>query len=218
MSDKQHVLVVDDDPDLVESITMKLESDNYRVSKAYDGIEAWDKIKEERPDLIILDVMMPRKNGYELCDEIKKDSQYKDITVVLLTAVGDAVSTTTYTHWDGKTTLAEDFIPKPITEQKLFGTLQRHLHLNWIYQKGQEDPSKEGVQQVTEPIIPPPKDDIKELYEFAIIGDIMEILDKIRAIELSEPQYGLFAAKLRQLAETLKVSEIQQFLEQYLDR
>ena len=127
MSDKQHVLVVDDDPDLVESITMKLESDNYRVSKAYDGIEAWDKIKEERPDLIILDVMMPRKNGYELCDEIKKDSQYKDITVVLLTAVGDAVSTTTYTHWDGKTTLAEDFIPKPIDLDKLMEIVKENL-------------------------------------------------------------------------------------------
>jgi two-component system alkaline phosphatase synthesis response regulator PhoP len=127
MNDKQHVLVVDDDPDLVESITMKLESDNYRVSKAYDGIEAWDKIKEERPDLIILDVMMPRKNGYELCDEIKKDDQYKDITVVLLTAVGDAVSTTTYTHWDGKTTLAEDFIPKPIDLDKLMEIVKENL-------------------------------------------------------------------------------------------
>jgi len=71
MSDNKLVLVVDDDPDLVEAISMKLESKDYNVSKAYDGIEAWDRIKEERPDLIILDVMMPRKNGYELCDEIK---------------------------------------------------------------------------------------------------------------------------------------------------
>ncbi len=111
MSDKQHILVVDDDPDLVESITMKLESNNFRVTKAYDGIEAWDKIKEERPDLIILDVMMPRKNGYELCKEIKKDDQYKDITVVLLTAVGDAVTTTTYTHMDGKQHLLTILFP-----------------------------------------------------------------------------------------------------------
>ncbi len=127
MSDKQHVLVVDDDPDLVESISMKLESDSFRVSKAYDGIEAWDKIKEERPDLIILDVMMPRKNGYELCRELKKDDQYKDITVVLLTAVGDAVSTTTYTHCDGKTTPADDFIPKPIDLDKLMEIVKEYL-------------------------------------------------------------------------------------------
>ena len=119
MSDKQHILVVDDDPDLVESITMKLESNDFRVTKAYDGIEAWDKVKEDRPDLIILDVMMPRKDGYEMCKEIKKDDQYKDIAVVLLTAVGDAVTTTTYTHMDGKTALADEFIPKPINLDSL---------------------------------------------------------------------------------------------------
>lgn len=127
MSDEQLILVVDDDPDLVESITMKLESNRFRVAKAYDGVEAWEKIKDERPDLIVLDVMMPRKNGYELCDEIKKNDEYKDITVVLLTAVGDAVSTTTYTHWDGKTTLAEDFIPKPIDLDKLMDIVKENL-------------------------------------------------------------------------------------------
>ncbi len=127
MSDKQHILVVDDDPDLVESITMKLESNNFRVTRAYDGVEAWERIKEDRPDLIILDVMMPRKDGYVVCDEIKKDDQYKDITVVLLTAVGDAVTTTQYTHFGGKTTLAEDFIPKPIDLDKLMDIVKENL-------------------------------------------------------------------------------------------
>jgi two-component system alkaline phosphatase synthesis response regulator PhoP len=114
MSDKKLVLVVDDDPDLVEALAMKLESENYRTAKAYDGVEAWERIKEERPDLIILDVMMPEKNGYAVCDEIKKDPQYKDITVVLLTAVGEAVPSTNYTHMDGKTALADEFVPKPV--------------------------------------------------------------------------------------------------------
>ncbi|MBW2225898.1 MAG: response regulator [Deltaproteobacteria bacterium] len=127
MSDKQLILVVDDDPDLVESVAMKVESKNFRVAKAYDGIEAWEKIKEERPDLIILDVMMPRKNGYELCDELKKDDQYKDIVVVLLTAVGDAVTTTKYTHFGGRTTLADDFIPKPIDLDRLMVIVKENL-------------------------------------------------------------------------------------------
>jgi two-component system, OmpR family, alkaline phosphatase synthesis response regulator PhoP len=127
MSDKQHILVVDDDPDLVESITMKLESNNFRVTKAYDGVEAWERIKEDRPDLILLDVMMPRKDGYVVCDEIKKDDQYKDITVVLLTAVGDAVTTTNYTHFGGKTTLAEDFIPKPVDLDKLMDIVKENF-------------------------------------------------------------------------------------------
>lgn len=119
MSDEKSILVVDDDPDLVEAISMKLESKNYRVSKAYDGIEAWDKIQEERPDLIILDVMMPRKNGYELCDELKNNPEFQDITIVLLTAVGSAVTSTRYTHQDGMSTLADDYIAKPIDLDKL---------------------------------------------------------------------------------------------------
>jgi len=127
MSDKKFILVVDDDPDLVESVAMKLESKNYRVDRAYDGVEAWEKIKEEKPDLIILDVMMPRKNGYELCDELKADPKYSDIIVVLLTAVGDAVTSTSYTHTGGKTTLADDFIPKPIDLDKLMEIVKENL-------------------------------------------------------------------------------------------
>ena len=127
MSKDKLILVVDDDPDLVESVAMKLESDNFRVSKAYDGIEAMDRIKEERPALIILDVMMPRKNGYELCDELKKSDEYKDIVIVLLTAVADAVTSTSYTHMDGKTTLADDFIPKPIELDKLMEMVKDNL-------------------------------------------------------------------------------------------
>ena len=121
------ILVVDDDPDLVESVSMKLENDGFRVTKAYDGQEAWDRIKEEKPQMLILDVMMPRKNGYDLCDEIKKDDQYKDIAVLLLTAVADAVPSTTYTHMDGKTTLADDFIPKPIDMDKLMEIVKDNL-------------------------------------------------------------------------------------------
>ena len=127
MNEEQLVLVVDDDPDLVESVSMKLESENFKVTKAYDGVEAWDKIKEERPDLIILDVMMPRKNGYELCDELKNSEEYKDITVVLLTAVADAVTSTSFTHMDGKTTLADDFIPKPIELDRLMEMVKENL-------------------------------------------------------------------------------------------
>jgi CheY-like chemotaxis protein len=114
MSEGKLILVVDDDPDLVEALSMKLSAEGYRVAKAYDGIQAWDKIRQQRPHLIILDVMMPNKNGYTVCNELKKDPQYKDITVVLLTAVGEAVTSTKYTHMDGKTALADEFVPKPV--------------------------------------------------------------------------------------------------------
>jgi two-component system alkaline phosphatase synthesis response regulator PhoP len=127
MTDKKLVMVVDDDPDLVESVAMKLESNNFRVTKAYDGVEALEKIKVERPALVILDVMMPRKDGYTLCDELKKSEETKDIVVVLLTAVAAAVSSTNYTHMGGKTTLADDYIPKPIDLDKLMAIVKDNL-------------------------------------------------------------------------------------------
>ncbi len=127
MSNGQLILVVDDDTDLVEMVSMKLESEKFRVAKAYDGVEALDKIKAERPALIILDVMMPRKDGYTLCDELKNSDDYKDIVVVLLTAVTEAISSTNYTHVGGKTTLADDFVTKPIDLDKLMEIVKDNL-------------------------------------------------------------------------------------------
>ena len=127
MSEKKLILIVDDDPDLVESVSMKLESADYRTAKAYDGVEAMDKIKAEKPAAVILDVMMPRKNGWVVCDEIKKNDDLKDIAVIMLTAVADAVRTTSYTHHDGKTTLADDYIPKPIDLDNLVEIIGDHV-------------------------------------------------------------------------------------------
>lgn len=127
MSDKKLILVVDDDTDLVEMVAMKLESRGFRIAKAYDGVEAMTKIKEERPALIILDVMMPRKDGYTLCNDLKTSEEYKGIVVVLLTAVTDAISSTNYTHMGGKTTLADDFVPKPIDMDKLVEIVEDSL-------------------------------------------------------------------------------------------
>jgi CheY-like chemotaxis protein len=127
MSDKQLILVVDDDPDLVESVSMKLENNGFRVGKAYDGVEAWEKIRQEKPDLVLLDVMMPRKDGYELCRELKEDPLFKNIVVVLLTAVAESVKSSRYTHQDGKTTPADDYIAKPIDLGRLMDVVRDNL-------------------------------------------------------------------------------------------
>jgi DNA-binding response OmpR family regulator len=117
---KKYILVVDDDPDLVETVAMMLESKGCEVGRAYDGVEGEESIKERRPDLIILDIMMPRKDGYVLCGELKADEKTRDIPVVLLTAVGEAVPTTSYTHADGMSTEADDYIAKPIDTEGLW--------------------------------------------------------------------------------------------------
>jgi DNA-binding response OmpR family regulator len=123
----KYVMIVDDDPDLVETVSMMLESKGFEVGKAYDGVEGEAAIKKRRPDVLILDVMMPRKNGYQLCKELKADKDTQGIPVILLTAVGEAVPTTTYTHYEGMTVEAEDFIPKPVDAATLVQAVERLL-------------------------------------------------------------------------------------------
>ncbi len=115
-----YVLVVDDDPDLVETLAMMLESKGCEVGRAYDGIEGEESIRERKPDVVILDIMMPRKDGYVLCAEMKANEETRDIPVILLTAVGEAVPSTTYTHADGMSTEADEYIAKPVDTETLW--------------------------------------------------------------------------------------------------
>ncbi len=116
----KYILVIDDDPDMVETIALMLESKGCTVGKAYDGIEGEGSIKTKRPDLIILDVMMPRKDGYALCVELKANAHTRDIPVILLTAVSEHVPDTRYSHADGMNTEADEYIPKPVDTEELW--------------------------------------------------------------------------------------------------
>ena len=121
------ILVVDDDPDLVESVTVSLEKKNHVVIPAYGGIEGLEKARKEKPDAIILDVMMPDKNGYEVCKELKADPGCQNIPILLLTAVASKISTTAYTHRMGMETEADDYVDKPVEPKELVRLVERLL-------------------------------------------------------------------------------------------
>ncbi|MCJ7547945.1 MAG: response regulator [Deltaproteobacteria bacterium] len=113
------ILIVDDEPDLVEAVSIILESKGYAVAKAYGGVEGLKKAKTENPDLIVLDVMMPDKDGYEVCKELKADAKYRSIPILLLTAVVSNIPTSKYTQEMGMETEADDFLDKPAEAQEL---------------------------------------------------------------------------------------------------
>lgn len=113
------ILIVDDDPDLVEAVTMILESKDYDVIAAYGGIEGLEKAKTEEPDLIVLDVMMPDKDGYAVCKELKADPKHGKIPILLLTAVVSKIPTTRYTQQMGLETEADDYVDKPVEPAEL---------------------------------------------------------------------------------------------------
>ncbi len=82
------VLIADDEPNIVISLEYLMKRAGYQVSIARDGQEALDALRRERPRLVLLDVMMPRKSGHEVCQELRADEQIKDTLVLMLTAKG----------------------------------------------------------------------------------------------------------------------------------
>lgn len=84
--EKKRILLVDDETDLVETVKFRLESNNYEVLTAYNGQEGLDKARKEKPDLIILDLMLPKIDGYKVCRMLKFDEKYKNIPIILFTA------------------------------------------------------------------------------------------------------------------------------------
>jgi two-component system alkaline phosphatase synthesis response regulator PhoP len=121
------ILIVDDDPDLVEAVSTILESKGYAVSTAYDGVEGLKKARTENPDLIVLDVMMPNKDGYAVCKELKADKQYSSIPILLLTAVVANIPTSKYTHQMGMDTEADDYVDKPVEPAELVKRVEAHI-------------------------------------------------------------------------------------------
>jgi DNA-binding response OmpR family regulator len=80
------ILIADDDPDILETLTFRLEQRGYRVIQTHDGEEAMELFRTSSPDLVVLDVMMPKENGYRVARMIKEDTTFRKIPVILLTA------------------------------------------------------------------------------------------------------------------------------------
>ena len=117
--EKKKILLVDDDLDFAEATKLILESKKYDVVIAHNGQEGFKKVQIEQPDLIILDVMMPEMDGYEVCAKLKADPAYSQIPILLLTAVGNAMPSSKYTKEMGMKTEADDYIPKPVEPLEL---------------------------------------------------------------------------------------------------
>ncbi len=113
------ILIVDDDPDFVEAVAMILRSKKFEVIIAYNGNEGLEKVKTDRPDLIVLDVMMPEKDGYAVCKELKADPRWNRIPILLLTGVVSHIPTTRYTQQMGMETEADDYLDKPVEPEIL---------------------------------------------------------------------------------------------------
>jgi CheY-like chemotaxis protein len=116
------ILVVDDDPEIVTMVSLRLGKRGYRVLTAVDGVEALATARRDHPDLVILDVMMPGKNGWEVARAIRTDPTTAEIKVVMLTAIGESVNEMTSPLYG-----ADAHLDKPFEFEKLEQTLRELL-------------------------------------------------------------------------------------------
>ncbi len=129
MNLQKRILVVDDEPDFASIVQGNLEKEGFTVDVAYNGVEGLQKVQANPPDAIVLDVMMPEKDGYVVCQELKGDDKYCNIPIILLTAVASHVTSTRYTHADGMATEADDYIAKPASAEEITKSIKRLLDL-----------------------------------------------------------------------------------------
>jgi len=118
----KYVLIVDDEPNIVLSLEFLMKKEGYEVRSAGNGEEAMQTIAEKTPDLILLDVMMPRKDGYELCQELRANPSWKEIKIIMLTAKGRDVE-----REKGLALGADDYITKPFATQEVVEKVKSFL-------------------------------------------------------------------------------------------
>ncbi len=121
------ILVVDDDPDILEAISMILESQGYKVATARDGVEGLANLKAEKPDLLVLDLMMPKMDGFAVCKELQDPrwAKYKDMPILILTSVREEASRRRYELETGLELDVDDYVEKPVSPDTLLERVGR---------------------------------------------------------------------------------------------
>jgi DNA-binding response OmpR family regulator len=123
------ILVVDDDPDIREALSMILESKGYQVVTAQDGIEGLATLKAEMPALLILDLLMPKMDGFAVCKELQDPrwSKYREIPILVLSSVREEASRRRYELETGLELNVDDYVEKPISPDVLLHRVESLL-------------------------------------------------------------------------------------------
>lgn len=123
------ILIVDDDPDILDAMAMIIESQGYDVVTARDGIEGLANLKSENPDLLILDLMMPKLDGFGVCKELQDPrwSKYKNIPILILTSVREEASRRRYELETGLELNVDDYVEKPVSPDVLLQRVTKLL-------------------------------------------------------------------------------------------
>ncbi len=119
---KPSVLVVDDEPNIVVSLEFLMKQAGYDVRVARNGEEALKALEERAPDLMLLDVMMPKRNGYDVCQTVRADARWAAVRIIMLTAKGRDVE-----REKGLAMGADDYITKPFSTREVMERVKQYL-------------------------------------------------------------------------------------------
>jgi two-component system alkaline phosphatase synthesis response regulator PhoP len=122
MNTKKKILIIDDEPDILEFLSYNFKKNDFEVLTASDGLTGLQKMREEKPDIILSDILMPEMDGIEMCREIKTDPQLSQIPIIFLTAVNDD-----YKVLYAMTSGADQFVSKPIRFEYLLEMVKTTL-------------------------------------------------------------------------------------------
>ena len=142
---KETILIVDDNMDNVELLRKRLKAVGYETIEGYDGEQAVNMTREQHPDLVLLDVMMPKLDGFEVCEILKKDEATRHIPILMLTAkreIPDKVK--------GFDLGADDYVTKPFNFQELLARIKSLLKVRSLYRKQVEDERQKALDQMAE--------------------------------------------------------------------
>jgi two-component system sensor histidine kinase/response regulator len=144
---KSKILIVDDAADTVELLRKRFRSEGYDTAEAYNGEEGLQKVAEFNPDLIVLDVMMPRMDGYEVCQRLKSDENTKYIPVLMLTAKGEVEHKV-----KGLDIGADDYMGKPFDYKELSARVRSLLSIKATHEKKVEEEKSGALEQMMDQV------------------------------------------------------------------
>jgi CheY-like chemotaxis protein len=206
---RKHILVVDDKRENRLLIVNLLTPLGFQVSEAADGQEGVAKAREGRPDLILMDLVMPAMNGLEATQQVRQSPELKDVIVIACSASAFA-----FNRQESLEAGCNDFLTKPVQAEELFEKVGRYLNIQWVYETAPRV-SEQG-QAVAVALVVPPPEELTVLFDLVRKGKVIAIRQEAARLEQLGEAYHPFVAEIRRMTKSFNLKELSQWLTPYL--
>jgi signal transduction histidine kinase len=200
---KSKILIVDDAMDTVELLKKRFRAEGYDTSEAYNGEEALNKVPEYDPDLIVLDVMMPKIDGYEVCRRLKSDEETKYIPILMLTAKGEVESKV-----KGLDIGADDYLAKPFDYKELSARIRSLLFLKAAHEKKVEEEKTGALEQMMDQVAHEIRNPLTAIGGFArkVYGRLPERDPNKKYMQMIIEDVAILESMIKQLIDLKSMS------------